>query len=107
MLDQRSVNRKEFNFLSADFSIGFLFSFANAISRMLPLFMVLSWILTVSLNVKDIVQEKEKRLKEIMRIMGLKDSVHWFTWFVLCATVMMLTAFILVLLLKVRKSGKT
>ncbi len=36
-----------------------------------------------------------------MRIMGLKDSVHWFTWFILCSTVMMLTAFLLVILLKV------
>jgi hypothetical protein len=27
---------------------------------MLPLFMVLSWIFTVSMNVKDIVHEKEK-----------------------------------------------
>ncbi|CAF4468600.1 unnamed protein product, partial [Adineta steineri] len=34
--------------------------FSNAISRMLPLFMVLSWIFTVSMNVKDIVHEKEK-----------------------------------------------
>lgn len=36
------------------------FRFATSISRMLPLFMVLSWIFTVSMNVKDIVQEKEK-----------------------------------------------
>ncbi|CAF3347478.1 unnamed protein product [Rotaria sp. Silwood1] len=77
--------------------------FVNSISRMLPLLMVLSWIFTVSMNVKDIVHEKEKRLKEIMKIMGLKDSVHWFTWFVLCTTIMILTAFILVLLLKFGK----
>jgi len=36
------------------------FRFINTISRMLPLFMVLSWIFTVSMNVKDIVHEKEK-----------------------------------------------
>jgi ATP-binding cassette subfamily A (ABC1) protein 1 len=34
--------------------------FVNSISRLLPLFMVLSWIFTVSMNVKDIVHEKEK-----------------------------------------------
>ncbi|CAF4578630.1 unnamed protein product [Rotaria socialis] len=77
--------------------------FVNSISRMLPLLMVLSWIFTVSMNVKDIVQEKEKRLKEIMKIMGLKDSVHWFTWFILCTTIMILTAILLVLLLKFGK----
>jgi len=32
----------------------------NSIRQMLPLFMVLSWIFTVSMNVKDIVYEKEK-----------------------------------------------
>lgn len=42
-----------------------------------------------------------RRLKEIMRIMGLNDSVHWLTWFILCTTVMLLIAFALVLLLKV------
>jgi len=36
-----------------------------------------------------------------MRIMGLKDSVHWLTWFVLCTTVMIITAILLVLILKV------
>ncbi|CAM4819705.1 unnamed protein product [Rotaria magnacalcarata] len=77
--------------------------FVKSISRMLPLLMVLSWIFTVSMNVKDIVQEKEKRLKEIMKIMGLKDSVHWFTWFILCTTAMILTAILLVLLLKFGK----
>lgn len=77
--------------------------FVNSIRQMLPLFMVLSWIFTVSMNVKDIVYEKEKRLKEIMRIMGLNDSVHWFTWFVLCTTVMLMTALILVIVLKFGK----
>jgi hypothetical protein len=36
------------------------FRFVNSIRQMLPLFMVLSWIFTVSMNVKDIVHEKEK-----------------------------------------------
>ncbi|CAF0854184.1 unnamed protein product [Adineta ricciae] len=77
--------------------------FVNSIRQMLPLFMVLSWIFTVSMNVKDIVYEKEKRLKEIMRIMGLYDSVHWFTWFVLCVVVMLVTSLLLVLILKFGK----
>ncbi|CAF2628741.1 unnamed protein product [Rotaria sp. Silwood2] len=76
--------------------------FVNSISRMLLLLMVLNWIFTVSMNVKDIVHEKEKQLKEIMKIMGLKDSVHWFTEFILCTTVIMFTAFLLVLLLKLK-----
>ncbi|CAF2630332.1 unnamed protein product [Rotaria sp. Silwood2] len=77
--------------------------FVNSIRQMLPLFMVLSWIFTISMNVKDIVYEKEKRLKEIMRIMGLNDSVHWFTWFILCTIVMIITATLLVIILKFGK----
>jgi hypothetical protein len=41
-----------------------LFRFVNSIRQMLPLFMVLSWIFTVSMNVKDIVYEKEKYVKQ-------------------------------------------
>ncbi|CAF1011818.1 unnamed protein product [Rotaria sordida] len=77
--------------------------FVNSVRQMLPLFMVLSWIFTVSMNVKDIVYEKEKRLKEIMRIMGLNDSVHWFTWFILCFVVMITIAILLVIILKFGK----
>lgn len=33
--------------------------------------------------------------------MGLYDSVHWLTWFVLCTAVMMFTALLLVIILKV------
>ena len=42
-----------------------------------------------------------------MRIMGLKDAVHWLTWFILCTAVMMLTAFFLVLFLKVMVQSNT
>lgn len=37
--------------------------FVSAISKSMPLFMVLAWIYTVSMMVKDIVYEKERRLK--------------------------------------------
>lgn len=45
-----------------------------------------------------------RRLKEVMRIMGLNDSVHWFTWFVLCTVIMIITAVLLIVILKVNKS---
>ena len=52
-----------------------------AISRTLPLFMVLSWIYSVAMIVKGVVHEKEMRLKEVMKIMGLGNGVHWLAWF--------------------------
>ncbi|VDK28440.1 unnamed protein product, partial [Gongylonema pulchrum] len=44
------------------------------------MFVILSWMIPSALLVKNIVYEKEMRLKEMMRIMGLGDSVHWIAW---------------------------
>lgn len=46
----------------------------------LGMFVILSWMIPSALLVKNIVYEKEMRLKEMMRIMGLGDSIHWFAW---------------------------
>ena len=74
--------------------------FILAISRLLPLFMVIAWIYTVSMMTKDIVYEKEKRLKEFMRVMGLSNGMHWLAWFVTSFAIMYFITFILTLLLK-------
>jgi len=77
--------------------------FVNAIARSLPLFMVLAWIYTVSMMTKDIVYEKEKRLKEFMRVMGLSNATHWAAWFITSFIVM---GFIVTILAIVLKFGK-
>ena len=77
--------------------------FVNAISTSLPLFMVLAWIYTVSMMVKDIVYEKEKRLKEFMRVMGLSDLTHWMTWFITSFVVMFFVTILLAIVLKYGK----
>uniref|UniRef100_A0A7E4VBK1 ABC transporter domain-containing protein n=2 Tax=Panagrellus redivivus TaxID=6233 RepID=A0A7E4VBK1_PANRE len=46
----------------------------------LSLFLILSWMIPSALLVKSIVWEKEMRLKEMMRIMGLGDMIHWVAW---------------------------
>uniref|UniRef100_A0A914P896 Uncharacterized protein n=1 Tax=Panagrolaimus davidi TaxID=227884 RepID=A0A914P896_9BILA len=43
----------------------------------LSLFLILSWMIPSALLVKNIVWEKEVRLKEMMRIMGLGDMIHF------------------------------
>ncbi|KAG8263663.1 ATP-binding cassette sub- A member 1 [Homalodisca vitripennis] len=70
--------------------------FVIAISRTFPLFMVLSWVYTCAMIVKSVVYEKEQRLKETMRVMGLGNGVHWLGWFVdsivpMLVTIAMLT----------------
>ncbi|VDO43885.1 unnamed protein product, partial [Onchocerca flexuosa] len=51
-----------------------------SILNFLGIFIVLCWMLPSAFLVKNIVYEKEMRLKEMMRIMGLSDSIHWFSW---------------------------
>lgn len=77
--------------------------FVVAISRTLPMFMVLAWIYTVSMMVKDIVYEKEKRLKEFMRVMGLSNGIHWFTWFLTSFSIMFIVTVLLCLVIKFGK----
>ena len=74
--------------------------FLTAIASLLPLFMVLAWIYTVAMMTKDIVYEKEKRLKEFMRVMGLSNGVHWMAWFITSFAVMYFIIIILAILLK-------
>ena len=79
----------------------FLFRFTYAIEIVLPLLLVLAWILPVAMLCKNIVYEKEKRLKEVMRMMGLGNGVHWLAWFINAFVVMMFTMGLLVVLLTV------
>ena len=77
--------------------------FLTAISRLLPLFMVIAWIYTVAMMTKDIVYEKEKRLKEFMRVMGLSNGIHWMAWFLTSFVVMYFVTFLLAIILKYGK----
>jgi ATP-binding cassette, subfamily A (ABC1), member 1 len=74
--------------------------FVDSISQTLPLLMVLAWIFTVSMTVKDIVYEKEKRLKEFMRVMGLTNGIHWLAWFITSFVIIMAICLFLSIILK-------
>lgn len=56
----------------------FLFS----LQFMFPLILMLSFIYPSVNLTKNIVLEKEMRLKEAMRMMGLENWLHWTTWFI-------------------------
>ncbi|KAI3368623.1 hypothetical protein L3Q82_025633 [Scortum barcoo] len=56
--------------------------FLRVLNRSLPLFMTLAWIYSVAMIVKGVVYEKEARLKETMKIMGLGTGTLWFSWFI-------------------------
>nr|CAH59462.2 ATP-binding cassette transporter sub-family A [Pecten maximus] len=47
----------------------------------LPLFLMLGFILSSLQTIKNILYEKERRLKEAMKLMGLSSTVYWLSWF--------------------------
>lgn len=67
----------------------------------MPLFMTLAWIYSVAVIIKGIVYEKEARLKETMRIMGLDNGILWLSWFISSLVPLLMSAGLLVLILKV------
>ncbi|XP_063962912.1 phospholipid-transporting ATPase ABCA1-like isoform X2 [Lytechinus pictus] len=74
--------------------------FVQSLSGVLPLFMIISWIFSVAMIIKGVVYEKERRLKEVMKVMGLSNGVHWLAWFIDSFLVMFTSCVLLVLVLK-------
>lgn len=48
---------------------------------MLPMLLVLAFMYTVSMTIKDVVLEKELRLKEVLRAVGIQNGALWFSRF--------------------------
>ncbi|XP_007499576.1 phospholipid-transporting ATPase ABCA3-like isoform X4 [Monodelphis domestica] len=55
--------------------------FLSVVQFTLPLLLVLAFTFTVLNIIRSIVNEKERKLKEYMRMMGLNNWLHWVTWF--------------------------
>ncbi|XP_055968962.1 phospholipid-transporting ATPase ABCA7 [Sorex fumeus] len=75
-------------------------TFLSVLGRSLPLFLTLAWIYSVAITVKAVVREKEKRLRDTMRAMGLSRGVLWLGWFLSCIVPFLISAALLVLVLK-------
>ncbi|XP_076023384.1 phospholipid-transporting ATPase ABCA1-like isoform X2 [Genypterus blacodes] len=74
--------------------------FLRVMSRSMPLFMTLAWMYSVAIIIKGVVYEKEARLKETMRIMGLNNGILWLSWFISSFIPLLISAGLLVMLLK-------
>ncbi|XP_026071364.1 ATP-binding cassette sub-family A member 3-like isoform X1 [Carassius auratus] len=78
--------------------------FILAIQNQLPLLLVLSFTYT-SLNiVRAVVQEKERKLKEYMRMMGLSSWLHWSAWFLMFFLFLSISVFFVTVLICVKVS---
>ncbi|XP_041821372.1 phospholipid-transporting ATPase ABCA1-like [Chelmon rostratus] len=78
-------------------------SFLRTLARSLPLYMTLSWVYSVAMIVKGIVAEKEARLKETVRIMGMRNTVYWLSWAVSNMLLLGVSTLLLALILKYGK----
>uniref|UniRef100_A0A7N9AQ11 P-type phospholipid transporter n=1 Tax=Mastacembelus armatus TaxID=205130 RepID=A0A7N9AQ11_9TELE len=77
--------------------------FLRSLSNSLPLYMTLAWIYSVAMIIKGIVIEKEARLKETVRIMGLRSAIYWLSWAVSSILPLIVSASLLALILKYGK----
>lgn len=83
--------------------------FLVVIQTMLPLLLMASLIYSALVIVKNIVYEKENKLKEAMIMMGLKGWLHWLSWFTKCFAFLFVSMIMITFLLCTRfgeNSGK-
>lgn len=76
--------------------------FVIALQSQFPLFLVLSFIYPVINISKSIVHEKERRLKESMKMMGLPNWLHWSAWFAKSFVFLLLSIIIMTIIYKVQ-----
>ncbi|KAF7471223.1 Hypothetical predicted protein [Marmota monax] len=79
--------------------------FLVAIQYQLPLLLMLSFTYTSLSIIRAVVQEKERRLKEYMRMMGLSSWLHWSAWFLMFFLFLLIVVSFMTLLfcIKVKK----
>ncbi|KAM9425735.1 phospholipid-transporting ATPase ABCA1 [Pholidichthys leucotaenia] len=51
--------------------------FIQSIGNILPMFLVLAFMYNVCMTIKDVVLEKERRLKEVLRAVGVQNGALW------------------------------
>jgi ATP-binding cassette subfamily A (ABC1) protein 3 len=75
--------------------------FFVSLQFLFPFILMFSFIYPAVNQTKNLVLEKERRLKESMKMMGLMDWLHWFAWFLksllwLAISVAIITCFLCV-----------
>uniref|UniRef100_A0A3Q2YND9 P-type phospholipid transporter n=1 Tax=Hippocampus comes TaxID=109280 RepID=A0A3Q2YND9_HIPCM len=78
-------------------------TFVRSLGGIFPMFLVLAFIYTTCMTIKGLVLEKELRLKEVLRAVGVRDSALWLARF---AENMLLLAIPCALLSVLIKYGK-
>ncbi|XP_071958195.1 phospholipid-transporting ATPase ABCA3-like [Antedon mediterranea] len=77
--------------------------FILTIQFILPLLLIFAFIYSAGTIVKELVIEKETRLKESMKMMGLANWIHWLAWFVKTYSFLLISIILIVILFKAGK----
>ncbi|XP_068100526.1 phospholipid-transporting ATPase ABCA3 [Hyperolius riggenbachi] len=80
--------------------------FILAIQNQLPLLLMLSFTYTSLSIVRALVLEKESKLKEYMRVMGLNSWLHSTAWFIHFFILLLVSVFFVTLLLCIQVGGQ-
>ncbi|XP_067683953.1 phospholipid-transporting ATPase ABCA3-like [Haliotis asinina] len=70
-----------------------------------PVLLMLSFILVAIQTTKGVVYEKERKLKESMKLMGLSAAAHWTSWFLTSFIYVVITMALYALLCGIDASG--
>ncbi|XP_044269819.1 phospholipid-transporting ATPase ABCA3-like [Tribolium madens] len=78
-----------------------------ALISFIGILIMLSFVYTCINTVKVITVEKEKQLKEVMKIMGLSNWIHWTAWFTKCFLFLLISLSFMTLLMTISWYPKT
>lgn len=74
----------------------------EGLTEAVGLFIMLSFVYPIISTVRFIAVEKEKQLKEVMKIMGMPVWLHWSSWFVRTMIFMIVSMTMMIGLLKLK-----
>ena len=69
------------------------------------MFLVLSFMYSICMMIKGLVLEKELRLKEVLRAVGVRNGALWLAWFVENLALLAVPCVLMSVLLKVSMEG--
>nr|XP_030708684.1 ATP-binding cassette sub-family A member 12 isoform X1 [Globicephala melas] len=75
-------------------------NFLTSVSYSLPIVLMVAWVIFIAAFVKKLVYEKDLRLHEYMKMMGVNSCSHFFAWIIESVAFLLVTIIILIIILK-------
>uniref|UniRef100_A0A4W2CL05 ATP binding cassette subfamily A member 12 n=1 Tax=Bos indicus x Bos taurus TaxID=30522 RepID=A0A4W2CL05_BOBOX len=75
-------------------------NFLTSVSYSLPIVLMVAWVVFIAAFVKKLVYEKDLRLHEYMKMMGVNSCSHFFAWLIESVAFLLITIGILIIILK-------